>query len=114
MKIKLFMLLEAIQPNFIPSRKFNCWTAAITKTHRKVYERMYPTILVFPDGSSINIEYHIPRKIITLPLNFKLLSDEEKKLVLERRKPKQKVKIEEDLEDDGFNVSKYLNLVKKK
>lgn len=39
-------------------------TAAITKVHRLIYCRMYPTLLVQPDGSTINIRYHEPRRII--------------------------------------------------
>lgn len=39
-------------------------TAAITKIHRHIYCRMYPTLLVQSDGSTINIRYHEPRQII--------------------------------------------------
>ncbi|GBP15160.1 39S ribosomal protein L55, mitochondrial [Eumeta japonica] len=61
---------------------------------------MYPTKVVLPDGSSIVVRYHEPRKIIKLPLNLAELSEEEKKIRLEKRKPKQKVKIIDDLEDN--------------
>lgn len=39
-------------------------STSITKVHRATYARTYPTVLVLPDGSSINIKYHEPRKII--------------------------------------------------
>lgn len=45
-------------------RQLSSSTVAITKIHRAIYQRMYPTALVLPDGSSINIRYHEPRKII--------------------------------------------------
>ncbi|CAH4019598.1 unnamed protein product [Pieris brassicae] len=51
---------------------------------------MYPTKVVLPNGASINIRYNEPRKIIKLPLDLSLLSDEEKKIRLDRRKPKKK------------------------
>lgn len=93
------------------SRNLNCWTAAVTKKHRLVYERTYPTTLVFPDGSSIDIEYHEPRKIIVLPLNIAELTEEQQKAVLEKRKPKSKVVITEEIEDD-FDENRYLNFNK--
>lgn len=36
----------------------------VTKIHREIYSRMYPTTVVLSDGSSFNIRYHEPRKII--------------------------------------------------
>ncbi|XP_018345208.1 PREDICTED: 39S ribosomal protein L55, mitochondrial [Trachymyrmex septentrionalis] len=92
-------------------RSFNCWTAAITKKHRPVYERTYPTTLVFSDGSSIEIEYHEPRKIIVLPLNLAELTEAERKRRLEMRKPKTKIVIAEEFEDN-FDENRYLNFKK--
>ncbi|XP_018394904.1 PREDICTED: 39S ribosomal protein L55, mitochondrial [Cyphomyrmex costatus] len=92
-------------------RSFNCWTAAITKKHRPVYERTYPTTLVLSDGSSIEIEYHEPRKIIVLPLNLAELTEVEKKKRLEMRKPKTKIVITEEFED-SFDENRYLNFNK--
>lgn len=48
----------------ISIRSVSSSTAAITKIHRAVYTRNYPTIMVQADGSSVNIRYHEPRKII--------------------------------------------------
>lgn len=92
-------------------RYLNCWTAAITKKHRAIYEHTYPTTLVFSDGSSIEIEYHEPRKIIVLPLNMQDLTEEEQKKRLEMRKPKTKLVITEDIED-SFDENRYLNFKK--
>lgn len=92
-------------------RNLNCWTAAIAKKHRAVYERTYPTTLVFSDGSSIEIEYHEPRKIIILPLNLAELTEVEQKKRLEMRKPKTKVVITDEIED-SFDENRYLNFNK--
>lgn len=45
-------------------------TATITKVHRLLYCRLYPTMLVQPDGSTIRIRYHEPRKIIRVNVAF--------------------------------------------
>lgn len=73
---------------------------------------MYPTVLVRPDGASVTIRYHQPRQIIQLPVNIWTLSEAERKQRLEQRKPKQKVKYVEDI-DDGFDSNKYLSYLKK-
>lgn len=95
-----------------PFRCLNSNTAIIAKVHRKMYARLYPTTVVLPDGSSFNIRYYEPRKIIKLPLDLSTLSEAERMARLERRKPKKKVKIEEDIEDD-FDARKYVHFLKK-
>lgn len=92
-------------------RRISSSTAAINKIHRSVYARTYPTVLVFPDGSTINIRYFEPRAIITLPLDLTAFSEQEKKAHLERRKPKSKIAIEEEIENN-FNANKYIKYVK--
>lgn len=47
-----------------PFRCLNSNTASITKVHRKMYTRMYPTAVILPDGSSITVRYNEPRSII--------------------------------------------------
>ncbi|XP_004926447.1 large ribosomal subunit protein mL55 [Bombyx mori] len=99
--------------NSLTKRYLNNNIACITKIHREVYSRMYyPTTIALPDGSTINVRYHEPRKIIKLPLDLSLLSEDERKARLEKRKPKKKVKITEDL-GDSFNAKKYLKYIKK-
>lgn len=70
-------------------------------------------MVVNPDGSTFNIRYHEPRKIITLPFDMSQLSESERKARIEKRKPKRKVKIEAEV-DDKFNANKYLKFMKKK
>lgn len=50
--------------NFIMRRYLNNNVASVTKVHRELYTRLYPTTVVLPDGSSINIRYDEPRRII--------------------------------------------------
>ena len=46
------------------SVRYNSNRAAVTRINRKVYPQMYPTLMVFPDGSTVNIRYKDPRAII--------------------------------------------------
>uniref|UniRef100_A0A336LVQ4 CSON002935 protein n=1 Tax=Culicoides sonorensis TaxID=179676 RepID=A0A336LVQ4_CULSO len=94
-------------------RSISSSTSAVTRMHRSLYARSYPTIVVQSDGSTFNIRYHEPRKIIKLPLDISTLSEANRKVRLENRKPKQKIKVEEELEDT-FSARKYIKYVKKK
>lgn len=72
------MLLTTLLANFKfeiqQIRAVSSSTVAITKVHRLLYCRVYPTLLVQPDGSTINIHYHEPRKIIRVSIiHLKLL-----------------------------------------
>lgn len=53
------------------------------------------------------------KNLLQLPIDLSKLSEEEKKLRLEKRKPKKKVKIVDDIQDD-YNAKKYLKYIKKK
>ncbi|KAK2179844.1 hypothetical protein NP493_469g00005 [Ridgeia piscesae] len=96
------------------SVRWNCNRASVTRINRKIYTRMYePTVMVMADGSTISIRYCEPREIIKLPLDINTLSAEEQAARLAKRKPKQKIVIEEDIED-SFDLSQYSHLWKKK
>lgn len=113
MASKVFLLLKTTQVAVLTStRDITCWTAAITKKHREIYVRTYPTILQYPDGSTINIQYKEPTGVIRLPLDLSTLTEEEKKRRLAKRIPKTKVKIVDEIEDD-FDESRYLKFKKK-
>lgn len=104
-------IVRPSQPALNFYRNFNCWRAAITKPHRQAYVRTYPSLLVLPDGSSINIQYHEPRKIIVLPIDVSTLSQAEYAKVLTRRIPKMKQKKVEEIEDT-FDESRYFQYTK--
>lgn len=64
MNLKLLLNYPSrlIQTTF--TRNLNSNVASVTKIHREIYTRMYPTKVVLSNGASINIRYHEPRKII--------------------------------------------------
>ncbi|KAI4461625.1 39s ribosomal protein l55 mitochondrial [Holotrichia oblita] len=74
--------------------------------------KKYPTLIINTDGSSFTVRYDEPRQIIKLPINIWTLSEAERKLRLDQRKPKKKVKIEDDL-DDSYDSRRYLKYLKK-
>lgn len=69
--------------------------------------------MVNPDGSTYTVRHHEPRAIITLPVDLSKLTDAERKMRLDKRKPKSKVKIEKEV-PDNFKASKYLDYMRKK
>ncbi|XP_046642302.1 39S ribosomal protein L55, mitochondrial-like [Daphnia pulicaria] len=99
-------------PLVIQTRQLNAHRASIGSIGRSIYVRTYPTLLVQPDGSTITVQYNEPRAIIKLPLDFSTLSEAEKQKRLAQRKPKKKVKIEEEIEDT-FDQDSYSHLWKK-
>lgn len=94
-------------------RPLSSSSAAVHRMHRSIYARTYPTVVVLPDGSSFNIRYHEPRAIIRLPLDLTTLTEAERKARTDARKPKRKIKVDEEIED-SFSAKKYLKFVKKK
>lgn len=86
----------------------------MAKIKRTDYLRVYPTLLTFPDGSTITIRYHEPRALIKVPLLLEDMKTEAKRLAwLGRRKKMQKMEIKEDVTDVAFDGDKYLNIFKK-
>ncbi|XP_043249564.1 39S ribosomal protein L55, mitochondrial [Colletes gigas] len=103
------LLLRSTQIALSIRRNLNCWTAAITKKHRKIYMRTYPTHLILSDGSSINIEYDVPRMIIKLPLDMDTISEEQRKIRVAARKPLSKIEVLEEI-DDNFDEFEYIRM----
>lgn len=65
------MLLKQITPLVQQQlRHISSASAAVTRLHRSIYARQYPTVVVLPDGSTINIRYGEPRKIIKVNYNL--------------------------------------------
>lgn len=108
-RMNISSLLRTTQSALSLHRNLNCWTAGITKKHRKLYLNTYPTILVLPDGGSINIDYDEPRRIITLPLDVNTLSKEEYRIRMEGRRTIKKAKIVDEYQDD-FDETQFFNL----
>ncbi|KAJ8039781.1 39S ribosomal protein L55, mitochondrial [Holothuria leucospilota] len=96
-----------------PCSRWNSNRTSIAQTNRKVYPRVYPTVVVNPDGSSYRIKYTEPRKILYLPFDVNSLTLEEKKARLARYQAKKKQIIKDDLED-SFDARKYQQFWKTK
>ncbi|KAK6188091.1 hypothetical protein SNE40_004349 [Patella caerulea] len=98
--------------NYVIPICFNSNRTALCRTNRNLYLKTYPTQVVLPNGATIVIRYQEPRKMIKLPLDISTLSEADRKARLLKRKPKQKVVIEDEVEDD-FDLKSYSHLWKK-
>lgn len=86
----------------------------VTRIKRSKYLRHYPTLVVFPDGSTFNLRHHEPRSIVKLPiLRDDLETDAEKREWDQRRKKIMKLEIERDLLDVDYDSRKYLKFMKR-
>ncbi|XP_063057769.1 large ribosomal subunit protein mL55 [Engraulis encrasicolus] len=89
--------------------------ASIVRCTRNKFERQYPVLLVRTDGSTINIRYKEPRRILQMPVDINTLSDEERKIRMRKRDPKKMVaKKDKDEFKDDFKVDDYSQFWKKK
>jgi len=84
----------------------NCHSSSLARLSCEHYKRLFPVTLVNSDGSTLRIRYHEPRRIVTLPLDVTQLTEAERNLALEKRKPISKIVVEEEIIDE-FSVDKY-------
>ncbi|XP_073675872.1 large ribosomal subunit protein mL55 [Garra rufa] len=86
----------------------------VVRFGRQKYERLYPVLLVRPDGSTINIRYKEPRRIMKMPVDITTLTEEERKIRMRKREPKRAAKKKLDDFEDDFKVDDYSKFWKKK
>ncbi|MBN3321173.1 RM55 protein, partial [Atractosteus spatula] len=88
---------------------------SIVQYGRQSYGRMYPVLLVRCDGSTVNIRYKEPKRILTMPVDISTLSEEERKARLQKRDARrvEAKPAKEEIKDD-FNVDDYSKFWKKK
>ncbi|XP_075901284.1 large ribosomal subunit protein mL55 [Nelusetta ayraudi] len=92
--------------------QFNSNRTSVVRCGRQNYERLYPVLLVRPDGSTVTIRYKEPRRVLTMPINLSALSDEQRRLRLKKREVK-KTKAEATIRyDDDFIADNYRHLWK--
>lgn len=95
-----------------------CWAdssrALLTRVHRKAYARLYPVLLVKQDGSTINIRYREPRRIMAMPVDLDALSPEERRVRLRKREAQLREKEEEPELSDNFDLEQYKQFWTKK
>lgn len=80
----------------------------VYKAKRALFARMYPTMLVFKDGSTITIRYPEPRQIIKQPLTYEECIEGEKVAWKNRRRTKVDTSVEIAETDVTFDARKYL------
>ncbi|XP_017322530.1 39S ribosomal protein L55, mitochondrial [Ictalurus punctatus] len=106
--------LLAVSSIHTTSPQSNSNSCSVVRCSRQKYERMYPVLLVRPDGSTINIRYKEPRRIIMMPVDISSLSEEERKARIRKRDPKRGVvKRNDDEFEDDFKLEDYSKFWKK-
>ena len=82
---------------------------------RPRYLRMYPTLMVYKDGSTVTVRQPDPLCIIKIPFLYEECnSDNERQAWMTRRKPIERITIDEDETDVKYDANKYLKILKSK
>ncbi|XP_055717222.1 39S ribosomal protein L55, mitochondrial-like [Salvelinus fontinalis] len=81
---------------------------SIVRCSRQNYERMYPVLLIEPDGSTINIRHKKPKRILMMPVDISTLSEEGRKRRMRKQDPKKGAVKQRTVEfKDDFKADDY-------
>uniref|UniRef100_A0A3P9H445 Zgc:171480 n=1 Tax=Oryzias latipes TaxID=8090 RepID=A0A3P9H445_ORYLA len=113
---KCLSLIPEVQRNLFHAHAalLNSNRSSVVRCGRQKYERLYPVMLVRPDGSTINIRYKEPRRILQMPINVLALSEEERRSRQKKKEVRAPKSRTAGVQEDDFRVERYSHLWKKK
>lgn len=88
------------------SVRYTSIKAVASKQTRTTYPRMYRTLLVKPNGSTITIRCAEPRKLLKLPIDITIMSDNDRTNLWLSRQERVVESYDESMKDD-FKVDDY-------
>ncbi|XP_033821105.1 39S ribosomal protein L55, mitochondrial [Periophthalmus magnuspinnatus] len=95
--------------------QLNSNRSSVVRCGRQVYERGFPVLLLRPDGSTVHIRYREPRRLLVMPVDVSMLSEEERRLRLKKREVKRSPQTPQAEEyHDQFRADQYTQFWKKK
>ncbi|XP_074594843.1 mitochondrial ribosomal protein L55 [Brevipalpus obovatus] len=110
----LGLMLSVRQPVWKHVRLLNSNACLVAKVQRPKYCRMYDTVFVYEDGSTVNMRYDEPVSIIRLPIVYEELQNEEdKKAWTLRRRRKELFTAQKSETNVKFDRMAYLKHFKR-
>jgi len=107
MLVRVSLKMQPMLTNMTIARQLNANRCVVTKIKRANFTRMYPTTAVLPDGSTISVKYPTPMQLIRFPIVMETATEEDKRKINLRRRPKQTLVVQED-RGSSFDPMKYV------